>query len=64
MSVDPKFEGINANQRYDKLMAQAEAQRAAKAAGTKSFFRRLRERLRPPRQEPNGGNNPGERLPW
>ena len=36
----------------DPFMAQAEADRAARLAGHKSFLRRVLERLRPHRQEP------------
>jgi len=37
--------------RLDKLVAEADASRAAKAAGYKSPFRYLRERLRPHRRD-------------
>jgi hypothetical protein len=38
----------------DPLMAQAEADRAARLAGHKSLWRRVLERLRPHHQEPDG----------
>jgi hypothetical protein len=41
-------------QSLDRLIAQADADRAARLAGHKSFFRRLLDRLRPNRQEPGG----------
>jgi hypothetical protein len=41
-------------QYVDRLMAKADADRAAHLAGHKSLFRRLVERLRPHRQEPGG----------
>jgi hypothetical protein len=39
-------------QHSERLMAKADADRAARLAGHKSLFRRLLERLRPHRQEP------------
>jgi hypothetical protein len=39
-------------QRLDRLTAQADAYRAGRLAGRKSFLRRVLERLRPRRQEP------------
>ena len=39
-------------QQTERLMAKADADRAARLAGHKSLFRRLLERLRPHRQEP------------
>ncbi len=44
------------NKRYDRLMAQADAERAGRLAGRKPLFRRLLERLRPHREEP--GSDP------
>jgi hypothetical protein len=41
--------------RLARFTAKADADRAAHAAGHKSLFARLRERLRPHRQEPRGG---------
>jgi hypothetical protein len=38
----------------DPLIAQADADRAARLAGHKSLLRRVLERLRPHRQEPGG----------
>jgi hypothetical protein len=46
--------GTNSYESRDWLMAQAEAERAARLAGHKSLFRRLLERLQPHRQEPGG----------
>jgi hypothetical protein len=43
--------------RSDQLMAQAEADRAARLAGRKSLFRRLLEGMRPDRQEPGGDSH-------
>jgi hypothetical protein len=43
--------------RSEQLMAQADADRAARLAGRKSLFRRLLERLRPHRQEPGGDSH-------
>jgi hypothetical protein len=40
--------------RINKLAAQADTDRAARLAGHKSPFRRLLERLKPHRQEPDG----------
>jgi hypothetical protein len=40
--------------RHEKLVAQADAERAARLAGHKSPFRRLLDRLRPHRQEQGG----------
>jgi hypothetical protein len=45
-----------ANKRYDRLMAQADAERAGHLAERKSVFRRLLERLWPHREEP--GSDP------
>ena len=39
---------------FDRLMATAEADRAARLAGHKSRFQRLLERLRPQGQDPGG----------
>jgi hypothetical protein len=38
----------------EKLLADADADRAARAAGYKSVFKRLRERLLPRRREKGG----------
>jgi len=38
----------------NRLIAKADADRAARLGGHKSLFRRLLERLRPHRQEPGG----------
>jgi hypothetical protein len=38
-------------QHSDRLMAQADADRAARSAGRKPLFQRLLERLRPHRQD-------------
>jgi hypothetical protein len=43
--------------RSEQLMAQAEADRAARLAGHKSLFRRLLERLRPHREEPGSDSH-------
>ena len=40
---------------YERLLAKADADRAARLAGHKSLFRRLLERLRPHRPDPGGG---------
>jgi hypothetical protein len=40
--------------RFHRLMANADADRAARSAGRKSPFRHLLDRLRPHRQEPGG----------
>jgi hypothetical protein len=46
--------------RLDRYLIEGERGRAAKAAkaaiGYKSLFRRLRERVRPPRQDPGAGS--------
>jgi hypothetical protein len=50
-------DGVGGTNSYDSrewLIAQAEAERAARLAGHKPIFRRLLERLRPHRQEPGG----------
>jgi len=39
-------------QNLDRLVAQADADRAARLAGHKSFVRRLLEHMRPHRQKP------------
>ena len=44
--------GTNSYESRDWLMAEAEANRAARLAGHKSIFRRMLEHLRPHRQEP------------
>ena len=41
-------------QHSERLMAKADADRAARLAGHKSLFRRLLERLRPHGQQPIG----------
>jgi hypothetical protein len=38
----------------NRLIAKADAERAARLAGREPLFRRLAERLRPHRQEPGG----------
>jgi hypothetical protein len=43
--------------RSEQLMAQADADRAARLAGRKSLFRRMLERLRPYQQEPDGDSH-------
>ena len=40
--------------RRDRLIAKADADRAARLAGRKSLIRRMLERLRPHQQEPQG----------
>ena len=40
--------------RFHRLMANADADRAARSAGRKSPFRHLLDRLHPHRQEPGG----------
>jgi hypothetical protein len=42
-------------QRLDRIIARADADRAAREAGHKSLLLRLRERLWPRRQAPRGG---------
>jgi hypothetical protein len=42
------------NQHSERLMAQADADRAARLAGRKSLFQRLLERLRPHHQDLGG----------
>jgi len=42
----------SANKRYDRLMGQADADRAHRLAGHKSLLERLLERLRPHRKAP------------
>jgi hypothetical protein len=46
--------------RYEQLRAKADADRAARLAGHKSFFWRLFGRLRPHRQEPGGNLHSAE----
>jgi hypothetical protein len=41
-------------QHSERFMAKADADRAARLAGRKSFLQRLLERLRPQRQEQSG----------
>lgn len=50
---DP-FVDAGSKEHFNRLMAKADTDRAARLAGRKSLFRRLRERLRPHRQEPRG----------
>ena len=47
-------DGAGFKQNSERLMAKADADRAARLAGHKSLFRRLLERLRPHRQKPGG----------
>jgi hypothetical protein len=49
--------GTNSYESRDWLMAQAEANRAARLAGHKSIFRRMLEHLRPQRQEPGSDSH-------
>jgi hypothetical protein len=44
-------------QHSERFMANADAARAARLAGRKSFFQRLLERLRPHRQGLSGGDS-------
>lgn len=55
MSLDPKTRGTAATGRYERFLAKAEADRARKAAGTKSAFARLCRHLWPHRREASGG---------
>ena len=50
-------------EKYDRLKAKADADRAGRLAGHKPFLQRLLERLRPHRQEPASDteNFPGTR---
>jgi len=50
-----QFENAYARERLDRLLAKADAGRAARVAGRTSLFRRLRERRWPRRQAPQGG---------
>ena len=52
-------ERSSAKQHFERLMAKADVDRAARLAGHRSLFRRLLERLRPRRQEP--GSDPQSR---
>jgi hypothetical protein len=45
-------DGPSANNRYDRLKAQADADRARRLAGHKPLLQRLLERLRPHREAP------------
>ena len=45
-------------QNSERLMAKADADRAARLAGHKSLFRRLLERLRPHVQQPISDSEP------
>jgi hypothetical protein len=45
-------------QRFERLMAKADADRAARLAGHKSLFRRLLERLRPHGQQAISDSEP------
>jgi hypothetical protein len=51
---DPGLD-VNAKRRYEMFLAQADADRIARAAGHKSLFRRVRERLWPHSQAPRNG---------
>jgi len=53
-SPDPRIGFEPTWESREWLMAQVDAQRAARLAGHKSPFRRLLARLRPHRQEPVG----------
>jgi hypothetical protein len=44
-------------QQSERFMAKADADRAARLAGRKSLFQRLRERLRPHRQDPGSDSH-------
>lgn len=50
MSLDPKTRGAAASGRYERLLANAEADRARKAAGKQSLLARLRGYLWPRRR--------------
>jgi hypothetical protein len=54
-------DGAWGKERFDRLKARADADRAARLAGRKPLFRRLLEHLRPHREEPGSdpGNFPG-----
>jgi hypothetical protein len=54
-------DGPSANRSYDRLRAQADADRARRLAGHKPLLQRLLERLRPHREEPGSApqNFPG-----
>jgi hypothetical protein len=45
-------------QHYERLMAKADADRAARLAGHKPLFLRLLERLRPHEQQPISDSEP------
>jgi hypothetical protein len=49
--------GANSYESREWLIAQAEAERAARLAGHKSLFRRVLERLRPHREQPGGDSH-------
>jgi hypothetical protein len=53
---DNPADSPSANQRYDRLSAQADADRARRLAGHRPLLQRLLERLRPHREEP--GSDP------
>ena len=55
MSLDPETHSTAARGRYDRFLASAEADRARKAAGTKSAFARLCRHLWPHRREASDG---------
>jgi hypothetical protein len=58
MSLGGDFDSAYAKERLERLTALADADRAAREAGRKSLFGRLRELLWPRRQEPGGPVGP------